>query len=96
MIANLFDLNLHGTGTDLEMRLILAEIPLGWLRFAYCALSSLTILNALDRVNVDACVDWILPHPWRFSLQHIASGPHLAGIHVGRGKIACPEALHEL
>jgi prenyltransferase beta subunit len=32
-------------------------------RFAYCALSSLTILDALDRVNVDACVDWILPHP---------------------------------
>ncbi|CAK9059133.1 unnamed protein product [Durusdinium trenchii] len=29
-------------------------------RFAYCALSSLTILDALDQIDVDACVDWIL------------------------------------
>ncbi|CAK9059253.1 unnamed protein product, partial [Durusdinium trenchii] len=28
--------------------------------FAYCALSSLTILDALDQIDVDACVDWIL------------------------------------
>ena len=30
------------------------------MRFAYCALSSLTILDRLDRVDVDACTRWIL------------------------------------
>lgn len=40
----------------------LAVVPrLSSLRFAYCALSSLTILDALDQIDVDACVDWILP-----------------------------------
>lgn len=30
------------------------------IRFAYCAVSGLTIMNALDRIDTDACVGWIL------------------------------------
>merc|ERR1711971_991047 len=29
-------------------------------RFAYCAISALTILDALDMINLDTCTQWIL------------------------------------
>lgn len=57
----MLNINMHTHTTDtLRTKVGLA---LAALRFAYCALSSLTILDALDRVNVDACVDWILSYP---------------------------------
>lgn len=65
-------------------------------RFAYCALSSLTILDALDRVDVDACVAWIL----RCMNYEGAFGPvpraesHAAYVFCAVQALALVDALH--
>ncbi|CAL1146887.1 unnamed protein product [Cladocopium goreaui] len=63
-------------------------------RFAYCALSSLTILDALDRVNVDACVDWrCMNYEGAFGPVPMAES-HAAYVFCAVQALALVDALH--